>query len=145
MLIMILIFIMLMLTILSMFMGTSFVGVIIQQALDYNAAMNGTASEWVLDPVDTALYLDPLIGAVIWIGIIAAIGIAAGIQFLGSGLNSEGGHWLTGSIFYTAIWILLSTYPYGLLTSIPYFGGLIYIVLTMVYAIAAIIKINSFS
>jgi len=142
---MILIFIMLMLTVLSMFMGTSYIGVLIQQAMDYNAALNGTTSQWVVDPVNTSLYLDPLIGAVVWIGIIAAIGIAAGIQFLGSGLNSEGGHWLTGSIFYTAIWIILSTYPFGLLMSIPYFGALSYISLTMVYAIAVIMKINSFS
>ena len=88
------------------------------------------------------LTLDPLQQAVIWILIIGGVAVASGIAVVGSGLNETASTWLTYMIFFTSIWAMFSTLPFPMIIAIETFGITIYLILTIIYAIACIMWIG---
>ena len=129
---------MLILTLLSIVSGGSFSSINVDQT--FSAVVNGTTTDY--DVSSGGIFsITALEGAIGWLILIAAIGVAAGITILASGLGTASVKLLYKSIFYGIIWGLVSLYPVPLMYSIPFFGGLFYITLTIVYTVAVLMVI----
>ena len=80
------------------------------------------------------------------IGIIA-LGVLAGIHVLGSGLSDASINIIYKSVFYYVLWGIFSVFAYGIndigISSIPIFGMVIYLFLTIVYSIGIQQQINT--
>lgn len=124
-------------TILSLISGNDFISNASEQSFVYNQALNGSTSELGYD-ITADFSLDPIIQAVIWISIIGGIGIASSITVVATGLNEAGTRWTVGLIFFVAIWLMLSTLPFPLITAGGLVMELIYFVMTVCYAVGAI-------
>ena len=134
--------ILLTLTLISVLLGSSFTGSLVETTIDNEAFFNGTASSFEVYNTNIILNIDPIIGAIAIIIIIATVGALIGIQVLGSGLSSESVRVLIISIAYSGLWGVLSALSYSLIISIELFGSLIYIVLTIGFVIGIIEKIG---
>lgn len=137
--------ILLSITLFSIITGNNLITVGIDEAYSFTQTLNGTITEVELPDIATSLFLDPLIQAVIWISIIAGIIIISSITVLSSGLSEIGSKWIGYSIFYISIWIILSTLSFPLITSIELIGVIIYITLTILYAIGVIVQLGTSS
>ena len=126
------------LTILSIISGNNFISNAYDQSLEFQQILDGSSSVMKLNDVSVDFALDPLIQAVIWIGVIGGIGVASSITILATGLSPYGSKWLVGLIFFISIWIMLSTLPYPLIQSGGQVLQLIYLAMTITYAIGAI-------
>lgn len=135
------IFILLFLTIISLISGNDFVSVSIAESYNLSQVLNGTTSDLDFN-LSGDLALDPLTFAIIWITVIGGIAVASGVTVLSSGLSPNGQHWLIYMIFFVAIWLMFSTFPFPMIIAIETVGATIYTILTMVYAIACIIWIG---
>lgn len=135
------ILILLFLTVISMISGNDFISTNIARSYDLAHVLDGETSELGLD-ISGDFALDPLIGAVIWIIVIGLIAVIAGLSVLGSGLSEGAGRWVIYMVFFIAIWVMFSTFPFPMIASIEIAGLIIYTILTMVYGIACIIWIG---
>lgn len=131
------------LTLFSIITGNDLITTAITENYSYTQSLNGSTSELTLEGIATSLYLDPLIQAVIWISIIAGIIVLASLNILGSGLNESGSKWIGYSIFYISVWIILSTLSFPLIISIEIIGIVIYLALTITYAIGVIFSMTN--
>ena len=127
-------------TLISILLGSSFTDSLVPTTIDNEAIINGTTTSFEILNTDVILNIDPIIGAISIIIIIATVGAIIGIQVLGSGLSSESVRVLIMAIAYTGIWTVLSILSFPLITSIEIFGSLIYVVLTIGYVIGIIQK-----
>ena len=131
--------VLILLTIISIFTGNNFITMSIEESYGYETMINGTTSDIILESAGD-LGLDPLIQAIIWIGVLSGIAIVSSFGVLGSGFSDSGTRWLVGGIFFTAIWLMFSTFPFSLIMGIiEGFGVFIYLFLTIVYAVDVII------
>lgn len=128
---------MLILSLLSIVSGGSFSSINVDQT--YNANVNGTTSGYFVS--DAGFSIDAYTGAITWLIVIAAIGVAAGIGILGSGLSEVSVNLLYKSIFYGVVWGILSIFPAGLIFQIMIFGPIIYITLTIVFVVLVMMVI----
>lgn len=130
--------IMLLLTLLSVISGNSFIGLSSSFDVDTEALVNGTTSEFAIADTTAVFSIDPLQGAIIWIVVIVGLGVAVGIQVLGSGLSENSVHLIFMGTFYISLWTILSVLAMNLIISIEIFGSVIYLTLTILYAIGCI-------
>lgn len=129
--------ILLLITLLSIMSGNDFMSNAYSQSQVYHSVLNGSTSTIEIDSV-ADFSLDPLIQAVIWIGVIGAIGVASGITVLATGLNEAGSKWATGLIFFISIWVMLSSLPFPLIQTGGLVMELIYLAMTITYAFGCI-------
>ena len=129
------------LTILSMLAGNDFVSSSLDASETYQSFINGSATGVGIDGSES-LGVDPLLFAIIWITIIGAIAVASAVNALGSGLTDRGSHWLTYMVFFVSFWIILSTFPFPMILSIEIVGSIIYLFLTICYAVGVILFIG---
>ena len=129
---------MILLTIFSLLSGNNFISDAIQLSHEYQLSLNSTSSDISLPNTDINLGLDPLISAVIWIGIISVIAVGSSIAVVGSGLSESGTRWLVGSIAFTSVWIMFSTYPFPIIIGLGLIGTTTYLIITITYAIGSI-------
>lgn len=128
---------MLILTLLSIVSGNNFLG---HSAGDtYSAIANGTTSDYTIS--SEGFNIDAYTGAIGWLVVIVAIGVAVSITILGSGIGPTGANLLYKAIFYGAVWGIVSVFPAPLMFQILYFGPIFYITLTIVYVIIVIMVI----
>ena len=130
------------LVIFSLILGATFVDVSEGIGVDNTSLVNGTLTTYEVPTQDVIFGIDPLIGG---IAIIVALGITVsliGVQVLSTGLSPSSVRTLTIIAGYSALWLLLSVMVSGLIKSIEIFGGIIYIILTLVYTIGVIQKIS---
>jgi len=128
---------MLILTVLSIVSGNSFMA---HSAGDtYSAVVNGTTSDYSI--TSEGFSIDAYTGAIGWLVIIVAIGVGAGLTVLATGLSEVSVNLLYKAIFYGAIWGILSIFPAPLMFQIILFGPTFYISLTIVYVIACLMVI----
>lgn len=132
--------ILLVMTLISVLLGSSFTDTFVPSTIDNEAIINGTTTSFEILNTDVILNIDPVAGAISMIIIIAGVGAIIGIQVLGSGLSPESVRVLIMSIAYTGIWVILSFLAFPLIISIEIFGGLIYVILTIGYVIGIIGK-----
>ena len=132
--------IMLVVTLLSVITGNSFIGIIVENLVDNSLVVNGSTTSLEI-PIDDFIFgLDPLTGGLVLITTLAVFGALITITVLGSGMSDNGSRILMVSFFYGGIWGILSIVSYPLINSIEIFGGLLYLMLTMLYAIGVISK-----
>ena len=132
--------ILLVLTLISVLLGSSFTDTFVPSTIENEAIINGTTTSFEILNTGVILNIDPIVGAISMIIIIASVGAIIGIQVLGSGLSPESVRVLIMAIAYTGLWTVLSVLSFPLITSIEIFGGLIYVVLTIGYVIGIIQK-----
>ena len=131
--------VLILLTVISIFTGNDFVTMSIGESYNYYTIINGTTSDITLEGSGD-LSLDSLTQAIVWISVIGVIAVASSFGVLGSGFSDSGTRWLVGLIFFVAIWLMFSTFPFPLIIGIG--GGLgltIYLFLTIIYAVDVII------
>lgn len=130
--------VMLLLTILSIVSGNSFTSYVVNES--YSSNVNGTTTDYTIS--NEGFGLDAYAGAIGWLVVIVAIGVACGIMILGSGLSETSQSLLWNAIFYGAIWGIVSILPAPMIFSVEVFGGLIYITLTIIYVVGVIMTIG---
>ena len=129
-------------TLISVLLGSSFTDTLVSTTIDNEAIINGTITSFEIWNTDIILNIDPIIGAISIIIVVATVGAVIGIQILASGLSPESIRVLIMAIAYTGVWTVLSILAIPLIISIEIFGSLIYIVLTMGYVIGIIQKLG---
>lgn len=132
--------IMFVITLISIIGGNSFVNILIEHTIDTTAIVNGSTNQFEIDLTQQSFGLDPITGGIALVVAIAVVGGIISIQFLGSGLNDSGVRILLLSIFYGGLWTILSILAYNLIVAIEVFGLVIYLVLTIVYAMSVVGK-----
>lgn len=132
--------IMMVLTLFSIIAGNSFIGIITEGLVDNSALINGTTTTFEIPVDDFVFGLDPIWGGLALITALATIGAIITIQIVGSGLSANGTRIIMVSIFYIGIWTILSFLAEPLISSISVFGSLMYLTLTLLYAIGVVSK-----
>ncbi len=126
------------LTIISIVSGNNFFTNALTESYEYHHILDGTTSTLEMDNISADFALDPIIQAVIWISVIGGIGAISSFSILGSGLGSSGSRWLVGLIFFISIWVMLSTLPFNMIMDGGFIMTIIYLFMTMTYAIGCI-------
>jgi len=134
--------ILLILTVFSVIFGASFGASVIENVIDNSLIIDGETTTMEVQGADLLFNIDALTGALVWIIVVIAIVSVIGINIIGSGLSETSVHIITLGTAYTTIWIVLSLLASPLILSIEVFGALIYVVLTIIYAIGFINKIS---
>ena len=129
------------LTVISLVSGNNFMASAIVESQQYQQILNGTSSVIDLEGISADFSLDPLIFAVIWIVVIGGIAVASSITIVSTGLSTVGSKWTVGIVFFVSIWLMLSTYPYPLITSGGFIMEMIYLFMTIIYAIGGIMTL----
>lgn len=132
--------IMMIVTLISIIAGNQFIGVISEYLVDSESIVNGTTTTFSIGSGDVAFGLDALTGGIALIIALSVIGGILGIQILGSGLNDSSVKIIMVAIFYGGLWAILSVLSMNLIIAIEVFGGIIYLMLTIVYAIGVVGK-----
>lgn len=128
---------MLILTVLSIVSGNSFIAHSAGNV--YSAIINGTTSNYIIS--SEGFSIDVYTGAIGWLVVIVAIGVGAGLTVLATGLSEASVNLLYKAIFYGAVWGILSIFPAPIIFIIYLFGPIFYITLTIVYVIACLMVI----
>ena len=134
--------ILVLLTFMSLILGTAWTDSLIQTTIDSEALIDDVGSTFEVLNTDIILNIDPILGAVAMIIVIATVGALIGIQVLASGLSPESVRTLIIAIAYSGLWGVLSILALPLISSIEIFGSLIYITLTIGYVYGVIDKIG---
>lgn len=132
--------ILIVITLFSIIVGSSFTGNVIENVVDNELIVNGTESTIGLDS-STLFNIDPVIGFTLTIIVIVSLSAILGIQFLGSGLSPTTVRVMIIGIAYAGIWVVFSLLAEPLISSIDTFGALIYVSLTIFYVIGVVQKI----
>ncbi len=126
----------------SVILGGTWSGIGGGSLVSETVLVNGTATtlEYVQD---WSFSITELEGAIGWLTAIVGLVAVIGIRLFGSGLSDQTVRITTLVIVYSSIWTLLSIPAFPLITSIEIFGPLIYIVLTIGYAVGVIQNFDS--
>ena len=127
-------------TILSIISGNSFIGIIVENLVDNALIVNGTTTSLEIPIDDIAFGLDPITGGLALITTLAVLGALITVQIIGSGMSSNGSRIIMVSVFYGGIWVILSLVSYPMIISIEIFGVILYLMLTILYAIGVVGK-----
>lgn len=140
MLISITLLVLVVITLFSIIVGSSFTGNVIENVIDNELIVNGTGSSIGLDS-STLFNIDPVIGFTATIIVIVVLASVLGIQVVGSGLSPTTVRVMVIGISYTGVWIVFSLLAEPLISSIEIFGGLLYVSLTIGYVVGVVQKI----
>lgn len=127
-------------TLLSILSGNSFIGTPSSINSTYQTIINGTTTTLDVE-TNAVFYIDPVAGAIV---IFVALGILVGFlgfNALGSGLNETATRIILWVTVYGALWGFFSVLSMNLIIEIELYGSLIYIGLTVMYAIGVIQKL----
>ena len=134
-------FVMLVITMFSIILGSVVPGTIISSTTDVYLVVNGTRQYLETQTQESVFYLDPVYGAlVIFVVIIAIVGLI-GIHIFGSGLSDQSVKIISGIIIYGGLWSIVSILSMPLILLIEVFGSLIYLALTVGYVYGVVSKL----
>lgn len=145
MLVIITLMVLVLLSIFSLLLGNGFLANVMNVEIDNIAIIDGDTSTLLVEGVEVIFQIDTTSLITAGISLLITIGVVAGItgiSFLGSGLNSESVRIIVLLSAYVGIWITLSLITYSLIVEIQIFGSLIYIGLTIGYAIGVVQKLS---
>ena len=134
--------ILLVLTLLNVFAGGGFIGNSTTMTADYTVLINGTGQTVNYEDQTIALGLGELEGAIAWFLIIAVVVALLCFQIIGTGVGEIGQRTIRTTIIYTGLWSVLSVTSWALIMSIASFGWLIWLTLTIIYAIGVFQKMG---
>ena len=117
-------------------------GIIVEQTISNTVIVNGSTTTFVVENLSFTFSIDPIAGMVASLAGWVAIAVAFGIRAFGTGLSDESARIATLITIYSAIWTILSTLVIPLMFAIEVFGAVIYVVLTIAYAVGVIQKIT---
>jgi len=86
---------------------------------------------------------DAQIGLIATVIGVASLTIIFTLQLFGSGVSETGGHTLQLVVGYVGFWIMLTVFSGEFIGSIPLFGVIFYLFLTILYAIGLFKKMNN--
>ena len=136
------------LVVLSMFsliLGNDFIAGIANIAIDNEALVDGVSSTFEVIGQDVIFSIDTTSLIISGISLITTVIVVAGIlgvSVLGSGLNPQSSRIIVLITAYVGIWLTLSILAFNLIVSIEIFGSVIYITLTLAYAVGVVQKIS---
>lgn len=142
MLIIVPLFIIIVLTFISIIVGKDYISDTFVITIDNEALVEGNVSTFVVESTDVVFEVDALVGAIVIIIVIITIAGIIGIQVLGSGLSPESVRIIITATAYAGLWGTLSVLASGIIFDIELFGGVIYIGLTIVYVIGVLQKVS---
>ena len=134
--------VLILLTFISVIFGNEFIGIPLEQELDFQVIVNGSVSTVKIEGETMLFNIDPILGT---IAIIIAIGVFSGligVRILGSGISETSVRIISIGVVHTGLWLMLSILAMPLIISIEVFGTIIYIALTLGYTIGVIQKIS---
>ena len=134
--------VLILLTFISVIFGNEFIGIPLEQELDYQVIVNGSVSTVKIEGETMLFNIDPILGT---IAIIIAIGVFSGligVRILGSGISETSVRIISIGVVHTGLWLMLSILAMPLIISIEVFGTIIYIALTLGYTIGVVQKIS---
>lgn len=131
------------LSVFSVILGSSFMGIIVEQTISNTVIVNGSATTFVVENTQFVFNIDPIAGMVASLAGWVAIALIFGIRGFGTGLSDDTSRIATMITIYTAVWTILSTLVIPLVFQIEIFGAIIYVVLTIAYAIGVVQKVES--
>lgn len=120
------------LSLFSVILGTSFIGSEIETVIGNDLIINGTNTSVEL-VAGATFSIDPFLGLTAVIIVLIVLAVLVGIQIIGSGLSPTSVRIIVIGTAYSGLWILFSIIAQPLIVSIQIFGALIYITLTMGY------------
>jgi len=132
--------ILMVITFFSIIAGNDFIGIIADDLVDTSAIVNGSTTTFVIDSEMISFGLDPITGGIALIVALAVLGGIITFQVVGTGLSENGSKIIMVSFFYGGIWFILSLLSEPLISAIEVFGGLMWIGLTIFYAIGVVSK-----
>ena len=138
-------FIIMIIILFSLVLGQNFLGGFVEVGIDTEAIVDGIPSTFIVDSLDVLFYIDTTVLITAGISLLITISIVAGItgiSVLGSGLNPQSSRIIVLLTAYIGLWTSLSVLAYNLIVSIQIFGFIIYISLTIAYAIGVIQKLS---
>lgn len=95
--------------------------------------VNGTELEIEGFTVDAGFDLE--MGVIAFVIAMIGVGAVAGISVLGSGLNEASTRIIYKSLAYFGLWAIISAFALTSITSIQYFGWILYFTLTFIYGL----------
>ncbi|MFX1501187.1 MAG: hypothetical protein ACFFDH_09520 [Promethearchaeota archaeon] len=134
-------FIMAMVSFLNIIMGATWGSITLDAYVNNNVLVNGTTTNFQGGYGSFVFGIDSVTGMISAIWFIGAIAIGVGIHVLGSGLGETAQRYFTLGVIYLGIWGALTTLTWNLIIAIQIFGAIIYILLTVGYAVGCISKI----
>ena len=105
--------------------------------------VNQTSAIFSIENLMSTFYIDNAQGAIILIIALIGIIVVIGFRIFDIGLADETIRNLTIFIEYLVLWFIFSTLAYPLIISIEFFGGFIYLFLTIIYVIGIFQKSQS--
>lgn len=133
-------FILFILTIFSMILGSEPPGVFLDSTVSEYLIINGTKSYLETATEQSIFFIHPIYGAIAIFLVIITLIAVIGLQIFGSGLSSGALKIISTVIVYMGLWLILSILSIPLISSIEGFGTLIYISLTIGYVYGVINK-----
>lgn len=130
------------LTIFSIVLGSDLSGSVFDTSLGGDLIVNGTTTTLEFTGDDALFVIDPTIATIAVFVVIIAIVAVLGIQVLGSGLSPESIKTIMTCILYGTVWGLLSVLALPLISAIEVFGTVIYMVLLIGYIVGVIQNIT---
>ncbi len=133
------------LAVFSLIIGGNLIGTTVNVLVDNSALINGSTTTFEVVAQDVLFQIDTTTLIIAGIALIVAVSLAAaitGIQVLGSGINTQSAKIMILITGYTGIWASLSIISFQLIFSIEVFGSVIYITLTIGYAVGVLQKIG---
>ena len=130
----------LIITFLSIISGNSFIGIIVENVVDNAVIVNGSTTSLEIPIDDSVFGLDPVTGGLALIVAIAVLGALIAPRVLGTGLGDNGTRIIMVSAFYGGIWAILSLVSYPMIIAIDIFGLLLYMSMTILYAVGVVSK-----
>jgi len=122
----------------SVVTGNAFISTVGIQGLDVEALVNGTTTSFIVQGEEFAVIIDPTMGLVATLLVIAGVIAILGFNIVSTGLGDEAVRVLTIAIMYTTVWGFLSILAIPLIHTIEGYGNLFYIILTILYTIGVI-------
>jgi len=134
--------ILLVLTLVSVVVGSNFIDSLVQSNIDQEVLIDGGSKTFEISGTDIMFNIDPLVGAIVILIAVIGFAIVIGIQVLGSGISPESIRIIIACTMYAGMWGILSVLSSPLIMSIEVFGSLIYVSLTIAYVIGIIQKLG---
>lgn len=98
-------------------------------------SLDGSSASGGIDLGFLKFDFNPITGAILILLLLLVLAVLVGLKFAGFGLSDESVRIIINVVVYGGIWGALSLLGYGAINAIPFFGGFIYIILTIMYVL----------
>lgn len=140
--------IMMVIVVFSLILGNGFFGVIQGITISNSTIINGSTSTILIEGGNVIFNIDTsnlIVGGIALLGTVVGIALIAGIKILGSGLSDSSVKIVLIIWAFSGIWLTLTILAVNLIASIEIFGSIIYVMITIAYAVGVIRKVGGSS